>query len=88
LLVINPLNAKLNSICHLPALLGAHHILHVSRIRVKMVTFWNVTPYDLVLGYQCWRGNCCIHLMGRSEEEAMCDEKHMAVKKGRRGPGL
>jgi len=29
------LNAELNPICHLPALLGAHHILHVSRIRVK-----------------------------------------------------
>jgi len=29
------LNAKLNPICHLLALLGAHHILHVSRIRVK-----------------------------------------------------
>ena len=32
---INPLNAELNSICHLLALLGAHHILYVSRIRVK-----------------------------------------------------
>ena len=36
-LVINPLNADLNPICHLLALLGAHHILHVSRIRVKNV---------------------------------------------------
>jgi len=34
--VFNPLNAELNPICHLLALLGAHHILHVSRIRVKM----------------------------------------------------
>jgi len=33
---INPLNAELNPICHLMALLRAHHILHVSRIRVKM----------------------------------------------------
>jgi len=32
---INPLNAQLNPICHLLALLGTHHILHVSRIRVK-----------------------------------------------------
>ena len=31
----NPLNAELNPICHLLALLGAHHILHVSRMRVK-----------------------------------------------------
>jgi hypothetical protein len=33
--MFNPLNAQLNPICHLLALLGAHHILHVSRIRVK-----------------------------------------------------
>ena len=33
--VINTLKAKLNPICHLLALLGPHHILHVSRIRVK-----------------------------------------------------
>jgi len=33
--VTNPLNAELNPICHLLTLLGAHHILHVSRIRVK-----------------------------------------------------
>jgi transposase len=31
----NPLNVDLNPICHLMALLGAHHILHFSRIRVK-----------------------------------------------------
>jgi len=31
----NPLNAELNPIFHLLALLGAHHILHVSSIRVK-----------------------------------------------------
>ena len=35
ILSISPLNAKLNPICHLLALLGAHHILHVSMIRVK-----------------------------------------------------
>jgi hypothetical protein len=32
----NTLNAKLNPICHLQALLGAHHILHFSRIRVNL----------------------------------------------------
>jgi len=32
---LNPLNGELNPIRHLLALLGAHHILHVSRIRVK-----------------------------------------------------
>jgi len=29
------LKAQLNPICHLLTLLGAHHILHVSRIRVN-----------------------------------------------------
>ena len=32
---INPSNAELNPICHLLALLGAHRIRHVSRLRVK-----------------------------------------------------
>ena len=36
---INPLKPELNSICYLLALLGAHHFLHVSRIRVKLLTF-------------------------------------------------
>jgi len=36
-IIFNPLNAQLNPICHLLALLGAHHILDVSRIRVKFV---------------------------------------------------
>jgi len=36
-LFYNPLNAELNPIGHLLALLGAHHILHVSRIRVKVI---------------------------------------------------
>ena len=35
--VLNPLNAELNPICHLLALIGAHHILHVSRVRVKFI---------------------------------------------------
>jgi hypothetical protein len=33
---VNTLNAELNPICQLLALLGAHRILHISRIRVKM----------------------------------------------------
>jgi hypothetical protein len=32
---LNPLNAELNPICHLLALLEGHHILHVSRLRVN-----------------------------------------------------
>jgi hypothetical protein len=33
---INPLNAELNPICHLLALLGAHSINYISRARVKI----------------------------------------------------
>ena len=41
---INPLNAELNPICYLLALL-AHHFLHVSRIRVKSLTFRLLMSY-------------------------------------------
>jgi len=38
--LFNPLNPELSPICHLLPLLGAHNILHVSRIRVKRVSFF------------------------------------------------
>ena len=37
--LINPLKPELNLICYLLALLEAHHFFHVSRIRVKILTF-------------------------------------------------
>jgi len=37
--LINPLNTELNPNCHLLALLGAHHILDVGRIRVKFLHY-------------------------------------------------
>ena len=36
---LKPLNAELNPICHLLALLQTHHILHVSSISVKVLDF-------------------------------------------------
>jgi len=42
---INPLNPELNPICYLLALLGAHHFLQVSRIRVKSLTFRLLMSY-------------------------------------------
>jgi len=44
LIGINPLNAELNPICYLLALL-AHHFLHVSRIRVKSLTLRLLMSY-------------------------------------------
>jgi len=38
----NPLNAKLKPICHLLALLGAHHIFHVSGVRVNIQKLYMV----------------------------------------------
>jgi len=43
--LFNPLNAELNPICYLLALLGAHHFLHVSRIRVKSLTIKLLMSY-------------------------------------------
>jgi len=42
---INPLKPELNPICYLLALLGAHHFLHVKRIRVKLLTFRLLMSY-------------------------------------------
>ena len=38
---INPLHTKLNPICHMLAVLGAHHILHVNRVRVNITREFN-----------------------------------------------
>ena len=43
----NPLNAELNPICHLLALLGVHHFLHVNRIRpeaARLLRSWVRIP--------------------------------------------
>ena len=43
------LNAELNPICHLLALLGAHHILHIGRIRVNFNVVWDPLKLTPVL---------------------------------------
>ena len=48
---VNPLNAELNPICYLLALLGAHHFLHVSRIRVKLLNFRLLMTYIYIYIY-------------------------------------
>jgi hypothetical protein len=56
----NPLNPKLNPICHLLALLGAQHILHVGRIRVNSAfEGLNTHNYDFV-GLSSLNGNSYI----------------------------
>ena len=48
---VNPLNPELNPIFNLLALLGAHHFLHVSRIRVKLLTFRRLVSYIYIYIY-------------------------------------
>ena len=49
--MINPLNAELNPICYLLTLLGAHHFLDVSRIRVKSLTLRLLMSYIYIYIY-------------------------------------
>ena len=49
-LAFNPLNAELNPICCLLALL-AHHFLHVGRIRVKLLTLRLLMSYIYIYIY-------------------------------------
>jgi len=53
--LFNPLNAELNPIYHLLALLGAHLIFHVSGLRAKTKTFHksNENLYAAESGHTC-----------------------------------
>ena len=51
---INLLNPELNPICYLLVLLGAHHFLHVSRIRVKILTFRRLMSYIYIWSTHSW----------------------------------
>jgi len=48
--IFNPLKPELNPICYLLALL-AHNFLHVSRIRVKSLTFRRLMSYIYIFIY-------------------------------------
>ena len=69
--VFNPLNTELNLICHLLALLGAHHFLHVSRIRVKSLTLRLLMSYIYTYIYiydiNSLRVNTSAHSSGRKQ---------------------
>ena len=55
---VNPLNTELNPICHLMALLGAHHILHISRIGFKLaLQYWQCLEKNFKqCVIICWAG--------------------------------
>jgi len=54
--LINPLNSEVNPICHLLALLGAHHILHVSRTRVNLCLL-KLLLLNQDTRYECGKNN-------------------------------
>ena len=60
----NPLNAELNPIYHLLALLGAHHILHISRMRVKHAAHSPFFSSKCRLFHNAtFFGSCIIHIL-------------------------
>ena len=67
--LLNPLNAELNPICYLLALLGAHHFLRVSRIRVKSLTLRLLMSYIYIYIYDInsLRVNTSAHCSGRKQ---------------------
>jgi hypothetical protein len=56
---IKPLNVKLNPICHLVALLGAHHIWHVRGLRVKFWILYVVHNFIIVVSLK----HCKFHII-------------------------
>jgi hypothetical protein len=86
---INPLNAELNPICHLPALLGAHHILHISRIRVNVtLAMWFAIYRSTFAGTHllylqnsgyvcvCTRARACVRAsVGESVRVCVCERE-------------
>ena len=66
---INLLNAELNPIRHLLALVGARHIVHLSRISVNIV-FW-VFFYCIVKALVCVL-YCILLLFGLSIVSGIC----------------
>jgi hypothetical protein len=75
---INTLNTELSPICHLLALLGAHHILHVSRIRVKPLLSYSLCLY----GMDRAKFTFFNFILGLFNEAASIRDVNMTVSKG------
>jgi len=66
------LNAELNPICHLLALLGDLHILHVSRIRVNLNCAWLRSVALCCLPSLSWY-SCCLLCIISLPSSLLCD---------------
>jgi hypothetical protein len=38
-------------------------------VMFQVEVFWVVMPCNVVVGYQCFRGPCCLHLQGEVKVE-------------------
>jgi len=68
--LLNPLNAELNPICHLLALLWAHTILHVSRINVNLSRHQLKMVVAILTGHVTVRGH--LYTMGLFDGDPTC----------------
>jgi len=73
---LNPSNADLNPICHLLVLLGAHPLLHISRIRVK-----TELPICCVESQKC-------PVVGQSLSDAPTNKQFRKISVGENGKPL
>ena len=82
---INPLNAELNPICYLLALLGAHHFLHVSRIRVKCKWENKTRNVELMLEKKQYRQ---VYVIDRSKDNCVRLNKYNSMSGTRTAESL
>jgi len=76
---LNPLNAELNPICHLLVLLGAHHIFHVSGLRV------NKNPeYKVLCKSVRWKSLCSMRTDRERERERERERDRQTEKQARK----
>jgi hypothetical protein len=68
---ITPLNTELNPICYLLALLGAHHFLHVSRIRVNAVLVCHCQAVTCMNCSAATLHEMCMNIVGVMNEQVV-----------------
>jgi hypothetical protein len=44
-------------------------------VKIQVEAFWVVTPCSVAVGYQRFRGPCCLHLQGEMKMEATRSSK-------------
>jgi hypothetical protein len=74
----NPLNVELNPIRHLLALAGAHHFVHVSRVRVKRT--YGFRFCKLLCAYVLDKKKCCESQVYTTKDISLFSLMLMSIK--------